>query len=101
MTEQGLKLGICISCGAAFFPPRLVCPCCGRDEWRTALAADGTVEETTTVRRSVAGEQQPTVLATVRLEDGQRVIAQLPRDAKPGTPIRLQQIEGAVYGSRK
>jgi uncharacterized OB-fold protein len=73
-----LPLQRCVACGRRFFPPRLLCPCGGR-EFTTESVDRGIVEETTTVRRAPGRDLQVRV-ATVRVDDV-RVIARLESDA--------------------
>jgi uncharacterized OB-fold protein len=63
--------------------------------------SEGTVEEVTTVSRAIGSRSDPIVLATIRLETGQRVIATLPEVAPRDSPVILTQQEGAVRALRQ
>jgi uncharacterized OB-fold protein len=61
------------------------------------VVRDGIVEETTCVRHAVGTpEEEPRILATVRLPAGQRVVAGLERELPPGSPVELCEADGAV-----
>ena len=98
--QSGVVLEACTTCGAAFFPPRLMCPRCGGRTWTPTLVHDGVVEELTTVRRSVGDEQRDhAVLATVRLPDAQRIVAALAEPLAAGASVRLHRCDSAVYAA--
>jgi uncharacterized OB-fold protein len=92
-----VSLGVCDTCGAGFFPSRLLCPECGGARFTDSPIRSGVVEESTTVHRSVGGGSEPTALATVRLPGGQRIIAGLTKPVAPGTAVELVQRGGAVF----
>lgn len=95
--DRGVRISVCDSCGAGFFPLRLLCPRCGGSEWTPRLVAGGTVRETTIVRRSVGGPAGEVWLATVRLDTGQHVVARLDRPVAEGERVDLRQLQEAVY----
>lgn len=73
----------CRSCRSLLFPTRLFCPVCGEDSFSTVAAEHGTVEQTTTL-------SDGTVLATLSLSGGLRLIARLTgSEAKPGQSLPL------------
>lgn len=73
----------CRNCRSRHFPDRLFCPVCGGDSFSTIAAGQGTVEQTTTL-------SDGTVLATLSLDGGLRVIARLTgSDAQPGQDVPL------------
>ena len=73
----------CRHCRSLLFPARLFCPVCGEDSFSTVAAENGIVEQTTTL-------SDGTVLATVSLNGGLRVIARLTGSAaEPGQSVPL------------
>ena len=89
----GIPVQVCSRCGRRFFPHRLACSDCGSETFTVETASEGTVEESTVVRR-VPGQvlDEPVALATVRLGEGPRIVARVPPDARPGAtlPLRLE-----------
>lgn len=82
----------CRSCRNHLFPARLFCPVCGEDSFSTVAAELGTVEQTTTL-------SDGTVLATLSLNGGLRVIARLTgAEAKPGQSVHLTNDPNAGSG---
>ncbi|WP_017198965.1 zinc ribbon domain-containing protein [Arthrobacter sp. M2012083] len=60
----------CLSCGNLFFPARLFCPECGRENFSTELVEHADVAETT---RLADG----TLLATLRIPGGPSVVGRV------------------------
>lgn len=82
----------CLSCRSLLFPARLFCPVCGEDSFSTVAAEHGTVEQTTTL-------SDGTVLATLGLSGGLRVIARLTgAEAKPGQSVPLTNDPNTTSG---
>lgn len=82
----------CRNCRSLLFPVRLFCPVCGEDSFSTVAAEHGTVEQTTTL-------SDGTVLATLSLNGGLRVIARLTgSEAKPGQSVPLTNDPKAESG---
>jgi uncharacterized protein len=82
----------CRNCRSRLFPDRLFCPVCGGDSFSAVAAGQGTVEQTTTL-------PDGTVLATVSLDGGLRLIARLTgSDARPGQDAPLANDLHAVSG---
>jgi uncharacterized OB-fold protein len=88
-----LEVPVCPS-GHAVFPPRLLCPLCGRPEWESRPARAGTVEETT--RLAPSGVR----LAAVRTDLGPRVIVRLADHAAAGDAVVLCVEDGAPVARR-
>jgi uncharacterized OB-fold protein len=63
----------CQGCEHAIFPPRPICPRCGRRTWRLEMARSGTVEYDTSRVDAETGEAVR--LAEVRLDAGPLVTA--------------------------
>lgn len=99
--RPGVELSVCESCHAGYFPHRLICPNCGAGAWRLERERCGTVEETTTVHRRVGSDSAPSVLATIRLDGGQRVVAGLTQSLPRGSRVALTQTGGLVSASVK
>lgn len=94
---MSLRVQRCTSCGTHWFPDRLTCPSCGAVAFEHVLVAEGTIEETTLLRRAPGRELgEPIALATIRLAGGPHVVARLRRDAGPGEVVPLD--EGPVAG---
>jgi uncharacterized OB-fold protein len=74
---------VCATCGAAAFPPRVICPRCGSIEWNATEARQGTVEAAT--------ENSGVRVATVRTDQGPLLIARLTCEAKIGAIVVLTQ----------
>lgn len=82
----------CLSCETLLFPARLFCPCCGQENFAPVSAGHGIVEQTT---RLAGG----TVLATLTIEDGPKVIARVTGgDAEPGQRLPLTNDPNATSG---
>jgi uncharacterized OB-fold protein len=91
---MSLPLQRCSACGRRFFPPRLLCPCGGR-EFSSEQAERGTLEERTAVRRAPGRTlEHPVRVATIAIGDV-RVIARLERDAADGDVVELSLEDGA------
>jgi uncharacterized OB-fold protein len=72
---------VCTACGAAAFPPRVLCARCGNREWRDAFVDGGAVERTT--------ERDATDIASVRTPLGPLLVVRLLRAAAPGQAVVL------------
>lgn len=92
---SGLPVSVCSACGKAVFPPRLLCPRCGGDEWRSEDVGAGVVEEATLVERAPGGPlATPVALGSIRLEGGLVVVARLEAGLEPGDSVRLEYRDG-------
>ncbi len=91
-----LAFWVCRTCGRPAFPRRALCPACGGHWWRHEHAADGVVEEVTTVRHAAdAPDGAAVVLASVRLDAGPVVVARLEGAAGTGARVALVAVDGA------
>ncbi len=75
-----LEANKCKKCGKVNFPPRLVCPNCGSEEFEAyTLPTRGKIATYTVVRTPPTNFklQKPIVLAIVELEDGTRIMCQV------------------------
>ncbi len=96
-TRYRLEAARCTGCGAAVFPPRLVCPSCrGREFTPLALEPVGTVVTFTVIHVAPAAfrNEAPYALAVVELAQGVRItcqVADVPLGAvKTGMAVRLE-----------
>jgi uncharacterized OB-fold protein len=84
----------CTACGRRFFPPRLLCPCGGRD-FEIEEVDRGIVEEKTSLHRAPGRAlEEPVRIATVAIGDV-RVVARLERDAAVDDAVELSLEDGA------
>lgn len=88
MTD-GVPVLVCTRCDRVVFPERLLCPTCGRAEWRRESIATGVVEETTILRRAGGELPAPVPIGSVRLDGGPAVVARLPANVAAGTRVLL------------
>ncbi|MFQ5838709.1 MAG: Zn-ribbon domain-containing OB-fold protein [Thermoplasmata archaeon] len=87
----------CGSCGTIDFPPRTICPKCGRKSLgrmeRVKLCGQGTVVSYTVVHQVPKGFEsvKPYILAVVELKEGARLTSQIidcdPPDMSIGMPV--------------
>ena len=87
---------VCPHCEHKIFPPRDICPDCGKEARDLySFSGKGEVYSLTTVYDAPAGyeEQAPYTVALIRLEEGPMVTAQLTdldgRDVALGTPVEM------------
>lgn len=91
----------CRVCGHLAYPPRILCPECGANDWTRTLADRGVVTEVT-VRRPVFKrrqlpwgnwlDQEAVRLAAVHVSVGERsvrIIARVPEGVEPGERVTL------------
>jgi uncharacterized OB-fold protein len=90
-----LRLSICRSCGATYFPARLACARCGHRSFRTDEATSGVVEECVRIHRSRGGVAH---IATVRAGDI-RFVAGLARAVRTGERVLLDERDGAPFAT--
>jgi uncharacterized OB-fold protein len=91
-----LEANRCVTCGTAYFPPRMVCPACRRKGRLEALklAGDGEIYSYTTVYVAPEGFEygSPYVVAIVKLKEGPLITGQVtdiaPEEVKIGMPVR-------------
>ena len=91
---SGVAVSRCADCGWQGTPRRLWCPACGADRIEEVAVSEGTIAETTTVRRFAAGAHPPVEVASVALEGGGTLIARLAAGT-PGARARLTDDDGA------
>lgn len=93
--RYGLVGELCPHCAAKLFPPRDVCPECGKDAREPyQFSGRGEVFSFTTIYEPPAGleEYAPYTVALVKLEEGPIVTAQLTdvnSDVKIGMPVEM------------
>ena len=90
----------CGSCGTVDFPPRTICPKCGRDSLgrmaRTKLAGKGTLVTFTVIHDAPAAFDllKPYVLGIVELDEGARLTSQI-IDVEPAAVKIGMRVESA------
>ena len=94
MTE-GVAISVCPACGWKGLPERLWCPHCGHGRVDVALVHEGSLAETTTVRRSIGGATGVRI-GTVLVQGGGVVIVRLEPGTRSGEQVRLFTDEGAA-----
>jgi len=94
--RYGLVGEQCEHCNAKIFPPRDICPECGREaKTRFSFSGRGEVYSFTVVHDAPVGyeSQAPYAIALVRLADGPLVTAQLTdvdaKDLRVGLPVEM------------
>lgn len=96
-----LSGGRCPACGACAYPRRHACRLDGTPLEAHELSGRGTLQAFTTIRVAPAGFEPPYLLGFVVLEEGPRVLVQLPEltaeTARAGLPVvvRAEPIPGA------
>jgi uncharacterized OB-fold protein len=91
-----MLVGRCVVCGWHGFPLRIWCARCGHFELVDTPAEQGVVEEITTVRHAPGRlDGEPVPLATVRLDEGPRVVSRL-HSGGVGSRVWLAVEDGAV-----
>ena len=92
---SGVLVGRCERCGTTTFPKPEWCATCGATQVEAVEAAEGIVEETTTLRRAVGLDIGPVRIGAVRVKGGAVVLARLEGDARSGSAVQLTVAEGA------
>lgn len=94
--RYGLVGEICPNCSAKLFPPRDICPECGKEAKNLYnFSGKGEVYSYTTVYEAPAGyeEYAPYMIALVKLDEGPLVTAQLTdigdSEVEIGTPVEM------------
>ncbi len=87
---------VCPHCQAKIFPPRDVCPSCGKEARELyTFSGRGEVYSYTTIYEAPSGfeQQVPYTVALIRLEEGPMVTAQLtdvsPEEVQIGMPVEM------------
>jgi len=96
---SGVTIWRCKACGVAYFPERLLCPCCHGHEWAEDRVYQAVVEEVSTIRHMIGQtDWQPQRIASIRTADGQLITVGLRDESGPGTVIELFEEDKAPYG---
>ncbi len=89
-----MEAGKCEKCGHLAFPPRLVCPGCGNEEFTTIrLSGNGTLLTHTIIRVAPDGfeDSAPYAIGIIELKEGIRILGQVtdcdPEQLKTGDPL--------------
>ena len=88
----------CLDCGRRHYPPRPRCPYCGSPRLRDVeLPRTGTVETYTVIYTVMEGfrDRAPYIVALVRLDDGNRVLAPLV-EVEPGEARTGMRVEAVM-----
>lgn len=96
MTE-GIPISVCVACGHAVFPPRVLCPVCAGSDWEEQRVTGGVLTAATSARTRVDAERLvDNPIAEVRTDAGPVVIVRLLEAAPPGTDVLLGMQGGAL-----
>lgn len=92
-----LEASKCGSCGAVWFPPRLICAECGNKDFEEVRLSDrGTVKTFTVIRVAPTEflDQAPYAIGVVELDGGVMIQCQVAdcaaEDLKTGMPVRIE-----------
>ncbi len=98
----GVGIWRCRSCGAAYFPERLLCARCHGQDFVADRVSEGVIEEITVVRH-VLGQSDwgPRRVANVRTVNGPLMTVGLRDESGPGAVIELFQEGNAPFGAAK
>lgn len=94
MRRQAFFVFECTMCAHRMFPQRLLCPRCGRREFRETTSGPGILEEVTTSRTGAP-------IGSVRTDAGPVVLARLDGVIKPGMRVQLADNDGVVASPSK
>ncbi len=98
----GVGIWRCRSCGAAYFPERLLCARCHGHDFVADRVSEGVIEEITVVRHVLGrSDWGPRRLANVRTVNGPLMTVGLRDESGPGTVIELFQDGNAPFGAAK
>lgn len=89
---MSLRVFVCIACGRAVFPRRLLCPDCGGAEWRQEPVEAGVLQAVT-----ARGEVR---VGAVRTPLGPLVVARVEGERQPGAAVPLDE-DGDVPVARR
>ena len=102
--EFGIILSRCRECGGTFYPKEEMCPSCIKEGTLDTIAADGKgrLVAFTKVWRSPPGFDSPYAIASVQLDEGPVVIAQLQdwQDVELRTNMPVQFVIGKIKEDR-
>lgn len=79
----------CIKCRTLHFPFRLLCPACGYDEFTTVEKNVGMVEQVSVLNDG-------TVIGSVRVDEGPRIVARVGPHATVGARVLLTNSPGTA-----
>jgi uncharacterized OB-fold protein len=97
--RPGLAVWKCMSCGAEFFPRRLLCLRCESPDFVAGRVTEGVIEEITVVRHVLGQEGwQPRRIANVRTPNGPMLSVGLLDDSEVGQRIQILQQGTAPVG---
>lgn len=82
--EVSFSLTACANCGHPVFPPRALCPVCGRGDWTSLEATEGRAEAVT-IADGVA-------IAEIKTDVGPVVVARVTAVVSVGDRVRLSNI---------
>jgi uncharacterized protein len=100
--KRGVAIWRCATCGAAFFPQRLLCPRCHGHAFEQDRVYEAVVEEVSTIRHMLGqSDWQPRHIASVRTADGQSITVGLAEESMPGTVVELFEEGTAPFGAAK
>ncbi|HEY4748139.1 MAG TPA: hypothetical protein VIH38_11250 [Steroidobacteraceae bacterium] len=92
----------CATCGAGFFPQRLLCARCHGERFEPDRVHEAVVEEVSIIRHMLGQtDWQPRRIASVRTADGQRITVGLTDESEPGAVIELFEQDTAPFGAAK
>jgi uncharacterized OB-fold protein len=101
MTE-GVGIWRCKTCGARYFPQRLLCARCRGHEFAEERAHEAVVEEVSVIRHMLGQENwQPRRIASVRIGNDLRITVGLTDESGPGDTIALSEDGTAPFGRAK
>jgi len=99
--KDGVTIWRCRSCGAAFFPQRLLCPRCHGVDFDADRVTEALVEEVSTIRHMIgAADWTPRRIASVRTADGLVFTVGLRDESGPGATVALFEEGLAPYGEQ-
>jgi uncharacterized OB-fold protein len=100
--SAGVTIWRCTSCGAGFFPERLLCPHCHGDKFETERVHEAVIEEISVIRHMIGQDNwQPRRIASVRTSGGPRITVGLRDESGPGAAIELFEEGTAPFGRAK
>ena len=100
--SEGVGIWRCKTCGAAYFPERLLCSRCHGHDFATERVTEGVVEEIAVIRHMVGHtDWTPRRIANVTTAGGPRLTVGLKDESGPGTRIELFDEGGAPFGRAK
>ena len=100
--SDGVGIWRCRTCGAAYFPERLLCARCRSHDFVPDRVNEGVIEEVTVIRHVLGRtDWQPRRIANVRIKNGPHMSVGLRDESGPGTLIELFEEGNAPFGAVK